>query len=78
MGVSPSQMGKLRVDRSSNNLTINLPELRNSIVESYDLSGTDKGKIQWIEEQNHIFAYMEEMGISKTITSKSPRIFALP
>lgn len=71
-------MSKLRVDRSSNNLTINLAEFLNSIVESYDLSGTDKGKIQWVEEQNHIFAYMEEIGISKTITIKSPRTFVLP
>lgn len=78
LGVSPSQMSKLRVDRSSNNLTVNLAKLLNSIAESYDLSGTDKSKIQWVEEQNHIFAYMEEMDISKRIVIKSPKIFALP
>lgn len=54
---SPSEVSELGVHRGSNNLTIDLAEFFNSIAEGCDLRGTNKGEIQWIEEENQIFAW---------------------
>lgn len=48
-------MGEVRVNRSSDDLTANLPEVVSSITEGYDLSWTHKGEVQGIEEKDNIF-----------------------
>lgn len=51
-------MAEVGIDRSTNDLAVDFPELLGSITEGDDLSGTDKGEIQWIEEQHHILPFV--------------------
>lgn len=43
-------MTEVGINRSTNDLTVDFPELLDCIAEGDDLSGTHKGEIQWIEE----------------------------
>ena len=48
-------MGEVRVNRGSDDLTANFLEFFCSITERDDLSWTNKGEVQWIEEKDNIF-----------------------
>ena len=49
-------MGKVRVDRASNELGVDVVEVLGSVVEGADLRGAHKGEIQRIEEEHDILA----------------------
>lgn len=47
-------MGEVGVYRSSDDFTVNFPELVSSITESDDLSRTHEGEVQRVEEKHNI------------------------
>lgn len=54
---SPGQVTEVGVGGSSEDLTADLAELIHAIAEGDDLSGAHKGKVQRIEEQNHVLSF---------------------
>lgn len=48
-------MGEVGVDRGGDDLAADLPELFGSITESDDLSRTNEGEVQGIEEEDDVF-----------------------
>lgn len=47
---SPSKMTKVGINRSTNNLAVDFPELLSCITEGNDLSRAHKGEVQWVEK----------------------------
>ncbi len=43
-------MTEVGINRGTDDLTVDFPEVLDSVTEGDDLSGTHKGEIQWIEE----------------------------
>lgn len=48
-GVSPCQVGKMRVHRHSNYFTVYIPKLISFVTEGNDLCGTYKRAAEWAE-----------------------------
>lgn len=64
-------MGEVRVHWCGDDLTSNLPELIGSIAESDDLSRTNKGEIQRIEEKDDVLSCNKALKRSKLITDEN-------
>jgi len=54
--LTPGKVRKVGVGRAGNHFTANLAEFLGSVIEGDDLSGTDKGEVQRVEEQHHVLA----------------------
>src|SRR6187549_3624439 len=54
--VGPGVMGKFGIYRDSNHFRIAFLELLQRVCEGQNLSRAHKRKVQWIEEQNDLFA----------------------
>lgn len=50
----PCQMGEVGINGAPDDLTVNLAELLCPITEGNDLSGANEGKVQGVEEEDHI------------------------
>src|SRR5688572_27640864 len=65
--VAPSVMGELGIDGNANDFNIAFAELFGAVRVSDNLRGTDKGKVQWIEEQHRVFARDFRMKVESII-----------
>jgi len=54
--LDPSQMSELRVDRHAHHLGVDSTELFGAVAESNDLRRADESEVQWIKEEDEIFA----------------------
>ena len=54
--IDPGQVREVTVSGDTNDLTVDVLELLDSVREGDDLGGADKGKVKWIEVDNKIFA----------------------
>lgn len=51
--LGPSQVRVIRVNRSTDDFTVRLLELRSGLREGNDFRGANKREVQWIEKQHH-------------------------
>ena len=56
IGLDPSEVRKLAIDRDPEDFGVQCFEFSMTIAESRDFGGTYKGEVQWIEEQDHVLA----------------------
>lgn len=54
--LDPGKMGKLRVDRDTEDFGVELLEFFITVAECSDLSGANKGEIERVEEEDDIFS----------------------
>ena len=60
--VNPSQMRKVRIGGTGDDLTSDLGEFLRSLTEGDDLRRTHEGEVQRVEEQHNVFAYVVFQG----------------
>lgn len=53
-GVGPGQVGKVRVHRHTNNLTVYITKLIGFVTEGDDLCGANKSAAEWAEIKQHL------------------------
>src|ERR1035437_4659592 len=54
--VLPGEVGELRVDRDADNFNATFFELSQAVIEGDQFGGADEGEIEWVKEDNRIFA----------------------
>lgn len=61
-GVDPSQVGEVAVGGAAHHGALDFRELLRSVREGDDLGGTDKGEVEWVEEEDYILAFVVFQG----------------